>query len=214
MSSGVRPAGVPVQTVRPRSSMKQRSATPAELLQRLVDDEDRRARALQLVDRRPDLLAHDRRQALGRLVEDQQPRVGHQRPADRQHLLLAARERAGGLGAPLARGAGTASRRAPASSAPGRAAAVRFSSTVSGAKQRRPSGTRPMPSRAMRWMAQAAGRLAGEADRAVARAQQRADGADRRGLAHAVAAHQRHHLALGRPRGRRRTAPGWRRRRR
>ena len=31
----------------------------------------------------------------------------------------------------------------------GRAAAIRFSSTVSGAKQRRPSGTRPTPSRAI-----------------------------------------------------------------
>ena len=34
-----------------------------------------------------------RRETLGRLVHDQQLRVGQQRPADREHLLLAARQR-------------------------------------------------------------------------------------------------------------------------
>ena len=37
-----------------------------------------------------DLLDDDRREALGRLVEQQQPRAGAQDAADRQHLLLAA----------------------------------------------------------------------------------------------------------------------------
>src|SRR6185437_5607532 len=37
---------------------------------------------------------HQRRQAEGRLVEQQQLRPQHQRARDRQHLLLAARERA------------------------------------------------------------------------------------------------------------------------
>ena len=39
-----------------------------------------------------------------RLVEQQEPRAGHQRPADGQHLLLAARQRAARLacGAPAA----------------------------------------------------------------------------------------------------------------
>ena len=36
--------------------------------------------------------ADQRGQAFGRLIEDQQARVGHQRTADRQHLLLAAGE--------------------------------------------------------------------------------------------------------------------------
>ena len=49
-----------------------------------------------------DLLDQDRRQAHRRLVEQQQPRPGHQRPADRQHLLLAARQRAGLLRRALA----------------------------------------------------------------------------------------------------------------
>ena len=41
---------------------------------------------------------HDRRrEAEGRLVEQQQPRLRHQRTADREHLLLAAGERAGRL---------------------------------------------------------------------------------------------------------------------
>ena len=40
------------------------------------------------------LLQDHRRQAQGRLVQDQQLRLHHQRPGDRQHLLLAARQRA------------------------------------------------------------------------------------------------------------------------
>ena len=41
---------------------------------------------------------HDqRRKTLGRFVHQQHARVGHQRAADGEHLLLAARERAGGL---------------------------------------------------------------------------------------------------------------------
>src|SRR5256885_10888654 len=37
--------------------------------------------------------AHDhRREALRRLVQQEEPRAGHQRPRDRQHLLLAAGE--------------------------------------------------------------------------------------------------------------------------
>ena len=44
----------------------------------------------QAVQRPPDFLAHHRRQALGGLVQDQQARIGQQRAADGQHLLLAA----------------------------------------------------------------------------------------------------------------------------
>src|SRR3989454_11370952 len=58
----------------------------------LVDDENRQPFGLQPLDRAVDLGAHQRRQALGRLVEDQQPRIGHQRPADGEHLLLATRQ--------------------------------------------------------------------------------------------------------------------------
>ena len=44
-----------------------------------------------------DLLDQDRRQAHRRLVQQQHARLGHQRAADGEHLLLAAGERAGHL---------------------------------------------------------------------------------------------------------------------
>ena len=44
----------------------------------------------------------DRREAQRRLVEEQHPRLGHQRPADGEHLLLAARQRAALLAGALA----------------------------------------------------------------------------------------------------------------
>ena len=39
----------------------------------------------------------DRREAERRLVEQEHPRLGHQRPPDREHLLLAAGQRAAEL---------------------------------------------------------------------------------------------------------------------
>src|SRR5256712_7141980 len=46
--------------------------------------------------------AHDyRREALRRFVQQEEPRAGHQRPRDRQHLLLAAREARAALAAEL-----------------------------------------------------------------------------------------------------------------
>ena len=44
-----------------------------------------------------DLGDHDRRQPQRRLVEKQQPRLSHQRAADREHLLLTAAQKAGAL---------------------------------------------------------------------------------------------------------------------
>src|SRR6266446_3000508 len=58
----------------------------------LVDDDDRNSSLADAADHPPDLAADERRQPLGRLVEDDQLRIGHQGPADRQHLLLAAGE--------------------------------------------------------------------------------------------------------------------------
>ena len=52
-------------------------------------------------DQREHLLDQQRRQAERRLVEDQQLRLGHQAAADGEHLLLAARQRAGALRAAL-----------------------------------------------------------------------------------------------------------------
>src|SRR6266850_2245178 len=58
----------------------------------LVDDENRQPFGLQPLDRAVDFRPHQRREPLGRLVEDQQPRIGHQSPADGEHLLLTARQ--------------------------------------------------------------------------------------------------------------------------
>ncbi len=45
-----------------------------------------------VVDGRTELFDNDRRQPLQRLIEQEQLRVEHQRPSDRQHLLLASGE--------------------------------------------------------------------------------------------------------------------------
>src|SRR5258708_25666570 len=58
----------------------------------LVDDKDGKSFRFQLRDRAVDLGADERREAFGGLVEDQEARVGHQRAADGEHLLLAAGE--------------------------------------------------------------------------------------------------------------------------
>src|ERR1700741_1653547 len=58
----------------------------------LLDQQDGKPLALEGVDGAADLLDDDRGEALGRLVEQQQPRAGAQDAADREHLLLAARE--------------------------------------------------------------------------------------------------------------------------
>src|SRR5262249_41571574 len=50
----------------------------------------------------PHALDDDGRQALGGLIHDQAVRIRHQAAADGEHLLLAARERARALVAPLA----------------------------------------------------------------------------------------------------------------
>ena len=61
----------------------------------------RGALGVDLGDDPEDLLDDHRRQTHRRLVEQQQPRPGHQRPADRHHLLLAAGQRSADLGAAL-----------------------------------------------------------------------------------------------------------------
>src|SRR5262249_53046946 len=63
----------------------------------LLDQHDREPLGLQPPDRRHDLGDDLRRQPFRRLVHQQHAPVRHQRAPDRQHLLLAARERAGDL---------------------------------------------------------------------------------------------------------------------
>ena len=67
----------------------------------LVDHQNRLALRLEHRQAIPDFVADQRREAFGGFVEDQQPRIGHQRAADRQHLLLAAGQRAAHIAAAL-----------------------------------------------------------------------------------------------------------------
>ena len=67
----------------------------------LLRDEDRLALVAQAPDAVDEQVAHLRREPLRRLVHEQQARVRHQRAADREHLLLAARQGRGGLARPL-----------------------------------------------------------------------------------------------------------------
>ncbi len=65
----------------------------------LLDQKKVKPFCFKVADHVADLLDDDRGQPLGRLVEQQQPGAGAQDAADRQHLLLAARE-LGALAAP------------------------------------------------------------------------------------------------------------------
>src|SRR5260221_8150694 len=63
----------------------------------LFHQQDRLAFRLEPRDGAPDFRDDDRRQALRRLIHQQHARIAHQRPADGEHLLLAARQRPGVL---------------------------------------------------------------------------------------------------------------------
>src|SRR5512145_706766 len=63
---------------------------PHQALDVLVDHQDSLSGGAQPPEAAPDLLAHERREAFGRFVEDQEMRVGDERAADGEHLLLAA----------------------------------------------------------------------------------------------------------------------------
>src|SRR5262245_20587256 len=63
----------------------------------LLDQEDRDAELAQPHHDAEDLAYDQRGEAEARLVEQQEPWLRHQRAAERQHLALAARQRAGEL---------------------------------------------------------------------------------------------------------------------
>src|SRR5260221_5603944 len=71
------------------------------LLDVLFDDEDREPFRANAADEIENFLHHERSQPRGRLVHQQEPRPRHQCAANRAHLLLAPRERASRLLAPL-----------------------------------------------------------------------------------------------------------------
>ena len=104
-------------------------------------------------DCREDLLDDQRGEAERRLVEQEQLRAAHQRPCDRQHLLLASRQRAAALMlARLEQGKQRVDAFEVLGEMGGSSATMapicRFSSTVMREKMRRPSGDCTMPSRA------------------------------------------------------------------
>ena len=167
-------------------------------------------------ERAPDLFANERRQSFGGLVEEQQPRVGHQGAADREHLLLAAGELAARMlpRAPARPGNSASTRGGVQALAPvvaGRGERAQVLSTLRLGKTCRPSGTSATPSRAMRFGGQPATRRRRNATLpALGRSGPSASATSRR-LAHAVPAEQRRRPRRRRRRGRCRTAPGSRR---
>jgi len=58
------------------------------LRQVLIHEQNGLASGLQLAESRPYFLPDHGREALGRFIQYQKPWIGHQRPANRQHLLL------------------------------------------------------------------------------------------------------------------------------
>ena len=58
--------------------------------QLLLDQQDGDAAPGDLLEQAADVLHHHRGETLGRFVDHDQVRIPHQRPANRQHLLLAA----------------------------------------------------------------------------------------------------------------------------
>src|SRR5215213_4386423 len=67
----------------------------------LLDQQNGDALAMQRIDDLVNLRDHARHQPFGRLVEQDELRLQHHGARDGQHLLLAARQRAAGLVAPL-----------------------------------------------------------------------------------------------------------------
>ena len=85
----------PVDSTYPRSAIDSAIAAFCSTISTATPD------CVDLLDDLEVLLDERGRQAHRRLVHQQQPRPRHQRPADRDHLLLTARQRAGELAAPL-----------------------------------------------------------------------------------------------------------------
>jgi len=81
---------VPENTTWPLTRMTAQSARSSRVTIVLVDDYRGQTLLAQAADHAPDFLAHQGREPLGGLVENQHVGIGHQRPADGQHLLLAA----------------------------------------------------------------------------------------------------------------------------
>ena len=93
---------MPSSATCPTSSTTARSATAQGHRRVLLHQHDGDAAGVDLADDLGDALDDLRRKPQRGLVEQQHLRRGHQRPADGQHLLLAARQQARTLGRPFA----------------------------------------------------------------------------------------------------------------
>src|SRR5215218_5027848 len=164
----------------------------------LVDDDDRLALALEALQAGPDLGPDERRQALRRLVEDEELRVRHQGPADGEHLLLAAGELRAEMMIALLQ---PREQLVDALERPARRAGAggcgRDEVLVHGERREHLPALGHEADAALGdpvWC-EPGERAPLEDDLAAARRNQPHDGVDRRGLAHAVAAQERHDLA-------------------
>ena len=165
----------------------------------LLDEQHARALRVDLAQDAEQLLDDLGGEAEGELVDDEQARVRHQRPSDAEHLLLAARERAGGLTGALAQDGEVVhdhvdlGLEAPVAAAgPVAEAEVvdhgQVGEQLTALWHVGDAAVDHLPCR------QAADALAVEADLAARRGEQAGDGAQGGGLAGAVRADQRHHL--------------------
>ena len=158
--------------------------------------------AFSLRDGAADLGDDERREAFGRLVQQQEPRVAHQRAADREHLLLAARERARVLLDALAQPRKKLEHafEAPAGRTFPRIFPIGDLEVLAhreGGKHAPALRHEPRALARDRLGRQALDRLAEQAHRAPARAQPSDHRVHAGGLAGAVAAEEREHPALG-----------------
>ena len=90
--SALSSSGVPSNTVWPFTRITTRSATAVTSDTLLSTSSVAMPLCAHQAHGVPDLRPDERREAFGRLVEDQHARVGQQRARDREHLLLAAGE--------------------------------------------------------------------------------------------------------------------------
>src|SRR5215813_2199788 len=161
----------------------------------LLHEEDGQPLALELADHPPHLAHEERSQSFRGLVEEEQVRVAHEGTPDGQHLLLAARQLVRAIGAALAQ---PGEELLHALEAPAPAAVARHLEILADGKRGKDAATlghegHPALHHTIRRPVRDV--LALEAHAAVPGRGEADDGADERGLAHAVAAKDPEHLA-------------------
>ena len=180
-----------------------RSATRPGKIQILFREQDRDTRGLELLHRGGHLLDDHRRQALGRLVEQDRARIPHQRARHGQHLAFASRQRAGPFVAPF--GEVGEELEEPLRRPDRHAFPRRLPGNVEIFRNREAReyaailGHVPESALAYPKRLQVGDRLAVEVDLAARRSDEPHDGLERGRLAGAVSPQQRNHLSRGDP---------------